>query len=44
MGKTKLLLMAELEKWRKREELAINLKVIAVRLDNASEIRELLDE
>lgn len=36
--------MNGLEKWKNREELATGLKVMAVRSDNAAEIREKLDE
>lgn len=35
--------MVKLEKW-KNEELATSLKIIAVKSDNAAEIRQKLDE
>jgi hypothetical protein len=44
LGKTKADLMTWLEKWKNREELATGLKIMAVRSDNAAEIREKLDE
>lgn len=44
LGKTKSEIMLKLEKWKKEQERAINLKVIVVRLDNAIEIREKLDQ
>lgn len=44
LGKTKSDLMDKIEKWRKEEELATNLRLVAVRSDNAAEIRQKLDQ
>ena len=44
VAKTKSELMSQLEVWKSTEERRTQMKIMSVRSDNASEIREKLDE